>query len=74
MLSRTKFTEIVGANVKKIRQEKGLTQEDVCAKAGFYRSYLNLVEKAKRMPSSYSLYKLAKALEVEVDRLYPSTV
>lgn len=74
MLSKTKFTEIIGNNVKKIRTEKGLSQEEVCAKAGFYRSYLNLVERAKRMPSSYSLYKIAKALNVEVDRLYPSTV
>lgn len=74
MLSRTKFAEIVGNNVKKIRTDKGLSQEEVCARGGFYRSYLNLVEKAKRMPSSYSLYRLAKALDVEVDRLYPSTV
>ncbi|HUD44384.1 MAG TPA: helix-turn-helix transcriptional regulator [Patescibacteria group bacterium] len=74
MLSKARFTEIVGNNVKKIRNEKGLSQEEVCARGGFYRSYLNLVEKAKRMPSSYSLYKIAKALNVPVDDLYPSTV
>lgn len=74
MLSKTKFTEIIGNNVKKIRTEKGLSQEEVCVRGGFYRSYLNLVEKAKRMPSSYSLYKIAKALNVPVDDLYPTTV
>ena len=74
MLSKTKFTQIIGNNVKKIRTGKKLSQEEVCAKAGFYRSYLNLVERAKRMPSSYSLYKIARALEVEVDELYPKTV
>ena len=74
MLSKQKFTEIVGDNIKKARTKKGLSQEELAAKCQFYRTYINLIEVAKRTPSSYTLYRIAKALEVPVDTLYPSTV
>lgn len=74
MLSRVKFKEIVGGNVKKIRTKKGLSQDELAHQCGFYRTYINLVETGKRLPSAYSLYRLAKGLQVAVDDLYPSTV
>lgn len=74
MLSRQKFTEIIGNNIKRERVQRGLTQDELAAQCGFYRTYINLVETAKRSPSSYSLYRIAKALKVEVDKLYPATV
>ncbi len=74
MLSREKFTEILGQNIKKERLKKGLTQDDLAFKCGFYRTYINLLETNKRSPSSYSLYRVAKALGIPVDNLYPKTV
>lgn len=74
MLSRQKFTEIIGNNVKRERDKKGLSQEVLATKCGFYRTYISLVETAERSPSSYSLYRIAKALGVKVDDLFPSTV
>jgi transcriptional regulator with XRE-family HTH domain len=74
MLSKHRFTEIVGINIKKIRQKKGWSQDKLSAECGFYRTSINLVETAKRTPSSYTLYRIAKALGVKVDQLYPSTV
>lgn len=73
MLSKQKFTEIVGNNIKEARR-KGLSQDQLSAECGFYRTYINLVETAKRTPSSYTLFRIAKALKVPVDDLYPSTV
>lgn len=74
MLSKTKFTEIIGANIRKARTKQNLSQDELAERCGFYRTYINLVETAKRTPSSYSLYKIAKGLKVTVDELYPSTV
>lgn len=74
MLSKTRFTQIVGANIRRIRLEQGLTQDELGHNCGFYRTYINLVETAKRTPSSFTLYKIAKGLKVPVDELYPSTV
>ncbi|MBI4226179.1 helix-turn-helix transcriptional regulator [Candidatus Roizmanbacteria bacterium] len=74
MLSKSKFTEIVGANIRKIRTKKRLSQDELAHRCGFYRTYINLVETAKRTPSSYTLYRIAKTIRVKVDDLYPSTV
>jgi transcriptional regulator with XRE-family HTH domain len=74
MLSKRRYTEILGANLRRIRVKKGLTQDELASKCGFYRTYINLVETAKRTPSSYNLYRFASTLNVEVDELYPTTV
>jgi transcriptional regulator with XRE-family HTH domain len=58
MLSKSRFTEILGANVKKARNKKRLTQDELAHQCGFYRTYINLVETAKRTPSSYNLFRM----------------
>jgi transcriptional regulator with XRE-family HTH domain len=74
MLSKQKFTSIIGINVKKERTKRGLSQDQLAEMAGFYRTYINLIETAKRSPSAFSLYRIAKALNVQVDKFYPTTV
>lgn len=74
MLSKTKFSEIIGKNIRTKRQERNMTQDELSHKCGFYRTYINMIETSRRTPSSYTLYKIAKALKVEVDELYPTTV
>jgi len=74
MLSKAKFSEIIGNNLKRERMKKGLSQEELSSKCGFYRTYINLIETSKRIPSSYAIYKIAKALKIKVNSLYPSTV
>lgn len=74
MLSKKRLTQIIGSNIKKMRIQKGMSQEELAHECGFYRTYINLIETARRTPSSYSLYKLAKGLKTKVDDLYPSIV
>ena len=74
MLGKKPFTQIIGNNIKSLRNKKGLSQEQLADLCGFYRTYINLVETAHRTPSSFSLYRIAKALKVDVDKIYPSTV
>lgn len=74
MLSRTKFLKIVGENIRRARFEKKITQDELAAQCGFYRTYINLIETSKRLPSSLSLYRIAFALKMKVGDLYPKTV
>lgn len=74
MLSKQRFTVILGQNIRKAREDQGLTQDELSHICKFYRTYINLVETAKRTPSSYSLYRIAKGLGVSVAELYPKTV
>jgi transcriptional regulator with XRE-family HTH domain len=73
MLQKGRFAQIIGANIKRVRNEKGITQEKLAADCGFYRTYINLIETSRRLPSSYTLYKIARSLKVSVDTLYPSS-
>ena len=56
--------KLVGRNVKRIRQEKGLTQERLAELSGFNQQYISGLEQGRRNPTVVSLYELATALGV----------
>lgn len=55
---------LVGRNVKRIRERKGLTQERFAELSGFSQQYISGLENGRRNPSIVTLYELAKALGV----------
>jgi transcriptional regulator with XRE-family HTH domain len=61
--------ERVAGNVKRIRNERGMTQQALAEKAKIHRVYLAQLEGATRAPSLEMLDRLAKALKVKVGRL-----
>lgn len=56
--------KLVGRNVKRIRQEKGLTQEQLAEVSGFSQQYISGLEQGRRNPTVVTLYELAMALGV----------
>jgi transcriptional regulator with XRE-family HTH domain len=56
---------LVGRNVRRIRLEKNLTQEQFAERSGFTQQYLSDLERGQRNPTIVSLYELAQALDVE---------
>ena len=56
--------KLVGRNVKRIRQEKGLTQEQLAEVSGFSQQYISGLEQGRRNPTIVSIYELATALGV----------
>lgn len=56
--------ELVGRNVRRIRLENGLTQEDLAVRSGFSQQYLSDLERGLRNPTVVSLFELAQALGV----------
>ncbi|GBR51560.1 helix-turn-helix transcriptional regulator [Gluconobacter kondonii] len=54
---------LVGKNFARLRQEKGLTQEQVEERSGFSQQYLSGLERGHRNPTVVTLYELAQALE-----------
>src|SRR5215213_6017312 len=62
---------MIGEEIRRRRQEKGLTGVQLAAKAGMAPSAISQIETGKRSPHSASVIKLAAALECEVAELYP---
>lgn len=56
--------KLVGRNVRRIRLEKGLTQERFAELSGFTQQYLSGLERGRRNPTVVSLFELATALGV----------
>ncbi|BDG74399.1 helix-turn-helix domain-containing protein [Roseomonas fluvialis] len=55
---------LVGRNVRRIRLEKGLTQEAFAERSGFSQQYLSSLERGTRNPTVVTLFELASALGV----------
>jgi len=63
---------LVGRNVKRFRQQKGLTQEEYSELCGFTQQYISDLERGRRNPTIVTLYELACALGVShVDLVRP---
>lgn len=56
---------LVGRNFKRIRLEKGLTQESLAEISGFTQQYLSDLERGLRNPTVVTIFELAQALGVE---------
>lgn len=62
---------MIGDEVRRRREELGLTGAQLATRAGMAPSAVSQIETGKRTPSSTSVLKLAAALGVEVGDLYP---
>lgn len=60
-----------GRKLRSLREERGLSQEELAFRAGLHRTYVSSAERGERNVSLVNLDKLASALEVELSHLVP---
>ena len=61
--------KVFGTNVKKYRLERGYSQEDLADRCGLHRTYIGSIECLNRNVSLKNIQKIAKALDVEPNKL-----
>ncbi len=59
----------MAANLRRLRAQRGLSQEALADKAGIHRTYVGSVERAERNVSIDNICRLAWALGVDVREL-----
>ena len=59
----------LGANTKRIRTEKGMSQGDICRALDLDRGYVSSLENGKRNPTLATIERIAGALGVTSDEL-----
>ena len=59
-----------GKRVRKLRAEKGLSQEELAFKVGIHRTYIGGIERGERNPSLKNIAAIAKALGVTLSDLF----
>lgn len=62
--------KVFANNVKKYRNEKGLSQEVFAGKTGLHRTYISAIERERRSISLDNVKKIADALEIETYLLF----
>ena len=62
--------KVFGANLKKYRKKKGLSQEAFAEKCGMHRTYISAIECYKRSISLENIQRIADALEIETYKLF----
>lgn len=61
---------IFGKNLKFLRTQKGISQEEFADKTKLDRTYISGLERGKRNPSFLTLIKLAQTLNVPIEKLF----
>lgn len=61
---------MIGANVRKFRKKKGISQEKLARRADISLNTLTKIESGfAKKPTIQTVIKLAKALEISIDEL-----
>ena len=64
------FRKQLGQKIKEIRESKNLSREEVAFKCDFSGSYMGMIERAENDFKISKLYKIAKALEINIKDLF----
>lgn len=59
-----------GARVRELRLAAGLTQEDLAARCGLFRTYMSRIETGNANPTLTMIHALATSLAVPVPALF----
>jgi DNA-binding XRE family transcriptional regulator len=63
------FLSSLGNNVRRLRREKGWTQDQLAVASGLHRTYISGIERGERNVSVVNMGRLALALDVGLEEL-----
>ena len=68
-MDKIDFQKALGKKVRDIRETKKISQAELAALCNFEKSNMNRIESGNTCPSSYTLYKIAKGLQVKISEI-----
>ncbi|MDX9919842.1 MAG: helix-turn-helix transcriptional regulator [Paludibacter sp.] len=68
-MSEQNIYKLIGERIKSIRENKGLTQQQVSDECDFEKSTISRIESGRTNITIKNLYKLSKALGVKIKDL-----
>ncbi len=66
---KKEFAERLAKRLREARKSKKLSQEELAHRAGYYRTYVGHIETATYSPSAHTIWRLAKAMDVDPGEL-----
>jgi len=69
MDSKNKILIQFGETVRKLRKEKGYSQEQLAHSANLHRTYIGMIERSEKNITLLNIEKIANALDIELTDL-----
>jgi transcriptional regulator with XRE-family HTH domain len=64
-LAGNSLEKAFGNVLRRLRQERGLSQESLGFESGYHRTYISILERGQKSPSLQTIFNLSKALKIE---------
>ena len=70
-MEKSELLRVTGKRIQELREKQGLTQLDLAARieGDFDTTNVSRIESGRTNPTLYTLYRIAKALEVDINEL-----
>ncbi len=62
--------QVFGDNVRRYRQQMGISQEELAEKSGMHRTYISAIECHRRSISLENIQRIADALDIATYQLF----
>ncbi|WP_218925764.1 helix-turn-helix domain-containing protein [Flavobacterium sediminis] len=70
---KTEILKLFGKNLRKLRESKGLTQEQLANELGLEISQISRIERGVINTSIYTLYQISSFLNIDMNELFKTT-
>jgi transcriptional regulator with XRE-family HTH domain len=72
-MNENEINKYVGNKIREFRKRRNLTQKELGEKIGVKHNTISAYENGTNSPEQSALFKIARALDIKVDDLFPST-
>lgn len=70
MAVNTRKLKIIGNRIKRLRKERGITQEQLADKIRVTSTYVGFIEQGQRNPSLNTADKIARVLGIKLSEIF----
>ena len=70
--NRKRFLALMGVNIRQLRDQKGMTQDQLAEKARISNKYVHDIEAGKKCISVWVLKKISRAMNVKIESILPN--
>lgn len=68
-MKSNEIEEAFGRTLRRLRTERGITQDALSIESGLDRSFLSKLENGHKQPTLYTMVRIAEVLQVSVTQL-----
>ncbi|MEZ4721951.1 MAG: helix-turn-helix transcriptional regulator [Flavobacteriales bacterium] len=69
-MDKREFTTKLGDQIRKLREQNGLSQSELARRCDKDRQHIELIENGKTTCTSYTLYVISKAIDTDLNNLF----